>query len=124
MSALAAQDLRFGYTTGFDVAVDTLAIETGAMVALLGPNGSGKTTLLKLLSGVLRPGQGSVRLLGETLHGRPLEAIAQNLAVVPQNAAIPVAFTVREIAMLGRTAYARLLRRDGRRSPGRKPRCA
>jgi iron complex transport system ATP-binding protein len=110
VTALAAHNLRFGYPTGFGLAVDSLAIDDGAMVALLGPNGSGKTTLLKLLSGVLRPGGGDVQLLGETLHGRPRKAIAQSLAVVPQSASIPFAFTVREIATLGRTAYARLLR--------------
>lgn len=41
-----------------------LDVERGEFVAFLGPNGAGKTTTLKLLSGVLRPSQGSCRVLG------------------------------------------------------------
>jgi len=110
VSALEARDLRFRYPSGFDLAVESFNVEVGEMVALLGPNGSGKTTLLKLLSGVMQPSQGVRGLLGAELRGRSRKSIAQDLAVVPQSASIPFAFTVREIATLGRTAYARLLR--------------
>ena len=70
MTALAARDLRFGYPSGFDLAIDAFVGDTGEMVALLGPNGSGKTTLLKLLSGVRAPASGEVDLLGGTLRER------------------------------------------------------
>ncbi|GAA1726467.1 ATP-binding cassette domain-containing protein [Aeromicrobium alkaliterrae] len=40
------------------------AIESGESVALLGFNGSGKSTLLKLISGVLRPDAGTIRIRG------------------------------------------------------------
>lgn len=42
----------------------SLQIEQGQSVGLLGYNGSGKSTLLKLISGVMRPDQGSVRVRG------------------------------------------------------------
>jgi ABC-2 type transport system ATP-binding protein len=41
-----------------------LAVPEGSLYALLGPNGSGKTTLLQILSGMRRPGQGRVSLMG------------------------------------------------------------
>ncbi len=111
MTALQATDLRFGYRGGgFSLDVPDLSLAVGEMVALLGPNGSGKTTLLRLLSGVLQPVHGQSSLLGQTLRSRRRKVIARQLAVVPQNASVPFAFTVREIATLGRTAYARLLR--------------
>ena len=43
----------------------SLAIAPGERVALIGPNGAGKTTLVNLISGVLPPSAGQVRLAGE-----------------------------------------------------------
>lgn len=42
----------------------SLTIDQGETVALMGLNGSGKSTLLKLISGVMRPDEGSVRVRG------------------------------------------------------------
>ncbi len=42
----------------------SLSIEPGEFIVVLGPNGAGKTTLLKLLLGLVRPAQGTVRVLG------------------------------------------------------------
>ncbi len=41
-----------------------LSVEEGEFVAFLGPNGAGKTTTLKLLSGVINPDSGSVKVMG------------------------------------------------------------
>lgn len=41
-----------------------LTVEQGEFVAFLGPNGAGKTTTLKVLSGVINPTQGDVRVMG------------------------------------------------------------
>ena len=48
----------------------TVAIPPGVS-GLLGPNGAGKSTLLKLVTGQLKPNQGSVRVLGEPIWGNP-----------------------------------------------------
>jgi ABC-type branched-subunit amino acid transport system ATPase component len=44
-----------------------LCAEPGSIVGLIGPNGSGKTTLLDVISGLVGPQSGSVRLDGESL---------------------------------------------------------
>ena len=47
----------------------TLAIAEGELLGLVGPNGSGKSTLVGLMSGVLRPTAGSIRVAGTSIGG-------------------------------------------------------
>nr|WP_318683791.1 ABC transporter ATP-binding protein [uncultured Acetatifactor sp.] len=59
-----------GVTKAYDkrnVAVNnlTLTLPRGKIIGLLGPNGSGKTTMIKLLNGLLKPTQGSIKINGE-----------------------------------------------------------
>lgn len=42
----------------------SVEVEPGAMLGIVGANGAGKTTLLRLISGVVRPDQGMVRVEG------------------------------------------------------------
>ena len=53
---------RFGRVTAVDRV--SLDIPSGGVFGLLGPNGSGKTTLLSMLSGFIRPTEGTVTLFG------------------------------------------------------------
>jgi len=47
----------------------SLRVGCGELVALLGPNGSGKSTLLAMVSGVVKPNRGNVRILDHDLWG-------------------------------------------------------
>jgi ABC-type branched-subunit amino acid transport system ATPase component len=47
----------------------SLALRRGSRTALIGPNGAGKTTLVNLMTGVLAPSRGTVRIAGEDVTG-------------------------------------------------------
>lgn len=65
-------------------ALDGLSIHIpqGEFFAFLGPNGAGKTTAIKLLTGLLKPVRGSVKLCGFDIQREPLKAKAL-MAYVP-----------------------------------------
>ncbi len=63
----------------------SMAAYGGEVLALMGRNGSGKTTLLKLLTGLLKPQHGSVRVLGCDVTRMAVEDVAAFVGYVPQN---------------------------------------
>lgn len=64
------------YASGKVKAVNDLnmEIESGKVFGFIGPNGAGKTTTIKLLTGILKPDEGSVWLEGMSMADKPLEA--------------------------------------------------
>jgi len=48
----------------------TFSMERDQILGLIGPNGAGKTTLLRLMTGILKPDEGSVRFMGKEIVGR------------------------------------------------------
>jgi ABC-2 type transport system ATP-binding protein len=72
---------------GQKVAVSDLSCSFGpGLTGLLGPNGAGKTTLLRMLCGLLRPSDGSVRIHGTDPRRDP--SIYSRLALVPEEDAV------------------------------------
>lgn len=61
----------------------SLKVESGEIKGLLGPNGSGKSTAMKIITGILRPDSGSVKVLGIDVVQRPVEA-KRMLGYVPE----------------------------------------
>jgi iron complex transport system ATP-binding protein len=102
---IETRELRFGYGREPVVAGVSLALNRGEMLGVLGPNGSGKSTLMRLLSGVLEPDGGDVRLQGRPLRDYSRRALARAIAVVPQETAIAFPFSVTEVVLMGRSPH-------------------
>jgi branched-chain amino acid transport system ATP-binding protein len=95
-----------GLTRRFDglVAVDnyTLRLAKGDLVGLIGPNGAGKTTAFNLLTGVLKPSAGTIRINGRDLTGQPPHVMARaGLARTFQTTRLFNDLTVLENVMCG-----------------------
>ncbi|MFC4598446.1 ABC transporter ATP-binding protein [Cohnella hongkongensis] len=71
------------------VAVDDASfyLDEGESVGLLGPNGAGKSTTISMISSLLKPNSGDVRLNGESVLAKP-QKIRDVLGVVPQEIAL------------------------------------
>ena len=97
-------------------ALDTVSFEAvpGEIVGIIGPNGAGKSTLLRVLAGLTRPDEGSVRL-GETqLRQMNAGERARRIAYMPQHDANH-AFTALETVLMGRYPHLGRFELEGRR---------
>lgn len=113
MTSVDVRAMSAGYPGGrahTDVLSDIdLHLRAGEMVAVIGANGAGKSTLLRTVAGQLRPSRGEVCLDDVPLQRLGHRAVAQRLAVVPQDGPIPPGLLVEEMVALGRTPYSRPL---------------
>ena len=51
-----------------------LTVNDGEIVGFIGPNGAGKTTTLKMMTGILRPDSGTIKINGNDIQKEPLNA--------------------------------------------------
>lgn len=105
-ASVEVEGLSFSYGPGGHRLADvSLQVRAGELCTLLGPNGAGKTTLLRCILGLLRPQQGSIRLLGRELGSLSPRELARLVAYVPQASSTPFPFTALEMAVMGRTPH-------------------
>src|SRR6195256_6933844 len=82
--AIATEKLtrRFGALTAVDN-ID-LCVTAGQFFGFLGPNGAGKSTTIKMLTGLLAPSTGKIRVLGYDIETEPLE-VKRRIGVMPED---------------------------------------
>ena len=77
---------HFSYCYGNHTAVDDISfnIHDGEIVALIGPNGAGKSTTMKVLTTLMQPSAGKIKVAGYDIVDDPIK-VRQNLGYLPEN---------------------------------------
>jgi branched-chain amino acid transport system ATP-binding protein len=90
MSLLEVRDVRRAFGGIQAVAGVSFEVDEREIVGIIGPNGSGKSTLFNLLTGVVAPSSGSIRLAGREIAGLKAHRIAR--AGIARTFQIPALF--------------------------------
>jgi branched-chain amino acid transport system ATP-binding protein len=103
---LDVENLHVRYGTVEAVKGLSFHVPPGSIVSLIGANGAGKTTSLRALTGLVRPGGGSLRFESTSLIGlAPHEIVGLGIAHVPEGRRLFPKMTVLENLTMG--AYRR-----------------
>ena len=95
MNAIEIKNLTKKFKEKMAVNAISMEIKEGELFSLLGVNGAGKTTTIKMLSGLIKPTSGDIKILSMDMEKVPLK-IKELLNVSPQETAIAPNLTVLE----------------------------
>jgi putative ABC transport system ATP-binding protein len=121
--AISLRNVGFAYIDDHPVLdIESLEVAPGRRLFLHGPSGSGKTTFLSLISGILLPQAGEVRVLGhdlkrlspsarDILRGSDVGYIFQNFNLIPyltvrENIALPCSLHAKRRSRMGSLSVA------------------
>ena len=93
------RDLWFSFNSIPVLKEVNLSVRRGDFIALLGPNGGGKTTLLKLILGLLKPDQGSIKVFSEPA-GKSTHRIGYMPQLLHVNQGFPI--SVLDAVLMGK----------------------
>lgn len=110
--AYQVEDLACGYDGRPVLEAVTFQLHRGDMLGVIGPNGSGKSTLIRSLTGILPLTGGRIDLYGRPLPSYSVRQLSQHVAVIPQQAVIPFAFSALDIVLMGRTPHLKRFQRE------------
>lgn len=108
---IEARNVSFSYGEEKIIKNITLDVHKGDYLGIVGPNGAGKTTFLKLILGLLKPSEGSIKLFSKDIKEFKNW---EKIGYVPQKATsfdINFPATALEVAMMGRYSRKKILSR-------------
>ena len=107
--AITAKNLSYSFGENLVLKNVSFHVPRGDFFIIIGPNGSGKTTLMKIISGILKPQNGELKILNRSIDQYHRKALARTIAFVPQMNFVDFPFTVTEIVLMGRSPYLGML---------------
>lgn len=113
---LEVQNGSFGYPRQEDILHEVnLKLDSGHILAVLGPNGIGKTTLLKCMIGLLPWRSGSTLLNGRDIRTMKPKELWSTISYIPQSHGFAFSYTGLEMVMIGRSARLNTFEQPGER---------
>jgi len=82
----------------------SFSVDKGSIVGFLGPNGAGKSTMMKILTGYVKPSEGSVLVNGINVLENPIEA-QKNIGYLPENNPLYTEMYVKEYLQFQASIY-------------------
>ncbi|MEF8850703.1 MAG: ABC transporter ATP-binding protein, partial [Candidatus Bipolaricaulota bacterium] len=98
-------DLKFSYNSVPVLENLNFRIDSGEILAIVGPNASGKTTLLKCMNRTLKPNRGTVLIDDVRLDNLDKKDIAKKMGHVPQSDSKSFPSTVFDTVLMGRKPH-------------------
>ncbi|HSH35426.1 ABC transporter ATP-binding protein [Schnuerera sp.] len=116
---LEVDNLSFSYGSNKVLKDVSFRIEEGDFVGIIGPNGSAKSTLLKLMVGLLKPDEGTVKLFGERIEEfkdyKKMGYISQNARDFNQMFPATVEEVIAANLYLNRSLFNRFKKEDNQK---------
>ena len=102
---MSVRNLVQGY--GSKTILDDISfdVDTGEVLALLGPYGSGKSTLIKTICNIMEPRSGQILIDETPIEDIDITDLAKIVSYVPQSTAAATYTTVMDTVLLGRKPY-------------------
>ncbi len=89
----------------------SFSLEAGHFMGIIGPNGAGKSTILSVMTGLIQPSQGSIKLFNTALTRFNRHHLLKKVGYLHQlhNAEPHMPLTVRDVVAMGLSEYAKPL---------------
>jgi iron complex transport system ATP-binding protein len=103
---LDVRKIRYSYPGHAVLDSVEFSADGGEFIVLMGVNGAGKSTLLDILAGLRTQRSGEVIFRGRTVDSWPARERARHISHLPQGTRHELPFTVEQMVLMGRYAYA------------------
>ena len=100
------KDVSFSYNSSFNLNDASFSVSSGEYTFFIGPNGAGKTTLFRLMTGLVKPDNGSIFIDELDIKELKENDLAKRIAIVSQETNYTFPFTVEEVVLMGRFTHS------------------